>query len=481
MLTLTLLVPYGANRLANDCVMTRMRPSYEEVLRGEPYALVRYREYGHDDFNSCVLFIPGHGGSFQQVRSLGSQVMLDVYAVDIAGDLAAFNGRLLDRQLSFVTKCVERLKNEYHKVLVVGHSVGGVVARRSPADGVVTLAAPLTHPFAADPSLVAFFQKKGRRVVSISGGPRDWQVPDWLAQRGTHASTRDIGLPSTDHQCALWCNQLVVKLARALEDASRSNDTQKRLEHLLVPRSSREQGPRPPTLGSARRFLETRRPAVLASQLAVWLLPRSVALAAASAVDDTLFWVPPLAVVLVEIVAGSTLSDSLLAALLVLVLERLLAVLLRRSSALVKLKRRYVFVAVAAMALTGSLFPCFAAAALVAREPVAAALFASSAVALAPTFVATVAAAGDLPMPDSADIFLAIAPLASAALVPTIGTTKKLPSVVRWLAASSCAFAAASGRPKLLLDCSFIWAISNISICIMGHPPLWGTITRFFC
>ena len=49
----------------------------------------------------------------------------------------------------------------------------------------------------------------------------------------------------------------------------------------------------------------------------------------------------------------------------------------------------------------------------------------------------------------------AIAPLAYAAFF--VPTTSKLPSVgVRWAAASSCAFAAALGRPKLLLDFSRI-------------------------
>lgn len=448
--------------------MTRMRPWYEVVLRDDPYGLIRYRE---KKFASCVLFIPGHGGSFTQVRSLGSEVLLDVYAVDIAGDLGAFNGRLLERQLRFVNKCITWLK--YDKVLVVGHSIGGVVARRARAHGVVTLAAPLTHPFAADPRLVAFY--KPGRVVSISGGPRDWHVPDWLAKVEKHASTRDIGVPSTDHQCALWCNQLVVKLARALEDASRSNDPQLRLEDLLVPNSSHFEGPRPPTFGSARPFLETRRPLVLASQLAVWVLPRSVALGAAAALDRTLFWVPPLAVVIVEVGAGSTFQDSLFAAVLVFFLARLLAVVLRRCCALVELPRRYAILSVVAMVLTRSLFPCFAAAALIAREPIAAALFASSAVALAPTFVSALSAAGHLPMPHSSDVVLAIAPLAYAAFF--VPTTSKLPSVgVRWAAASSCAFAAALGRPKLLLDFSFTWAISS-TVITTTHPNLfWTTI-----
>eukprot|EP00632_Arachnochrysis_sp_CCMP2950_P003750 CAMPEP_0185718324 /NCGR_PEP_ID=MMETSP1164-20130828/46516_1 /TAXON_ID=1104430 /ORGANISM="Chrysoreinhardia sp, Strain CCMP2950" /LENGTH=307 /DNA_ID=CAMNT_0028385965 /DNA_START=33 /DNA_END=953 /DNA_ORIENTATION=- len=254
--------------------MTRMRPSYERIdvppFDAAPaYGLVRYREKNRrvpprdaTPNRTAVLFVPGNGGSFEQVRSLGSRVALETYAVDTAGELAAFDPRVASRQVRFVRRCVRALTREHDGVLLVGHSIGGVVAaeaaasswqrriRQSREDGykkdasekeaapmvraVLTLAAPHAgHPFLlggeASQSLTAADEQQTALimpvVVSLSGGPRDWQVPDWLATASravpvAHASTRRVAGVSVDHQCALWCRELVEAVAAALEVAA---------------------------------------------------------------------------------------------------------------------------------------------------------------------------------------------------------------------------------------------------------------------
>ena len=55
--------------------MTRMRPTYAPTTVGDrAYEVVRYREWwSSDPPEGCgaVLFLPGNGGDFRQVRSLG--------------------------------------------------------------------------------------------------------------------------------------------------------------------------------------------------------------------------------------------------------------------------------------------------------------------------------------------------------------------------------------------------------------------------
>jgi hypothetical protein len=61
-------------------------------------------------------------------------------------------------------------------------------------------------------------------VIAIAGGPGDTQVRGDLSMLpGALLSTSAEQVPgvwvSPDHQCILWCNQLVVAVARALGDA----------------------------------------------------------------------------------------------------------------------------------------------------------------------------------------------------------------------------------------------------------------------
>lgn len=225
-------VRWGADRVPNLCEMTLMLPEFEEVKRmdvgGVDYRMLRYRELGVNPPRSSgkdarkVVFVPGNGGNFAQARSLGRELALasssiELYALDLRGELSALNGRLLLRQVGFVEACVRSL----NVVAIVGHSIGGVASAVAAPAGtkVVALGAPIGHhPLAVDPTLDLLSRKASRReVLSISGGSRDWQVADWMAWvEDMHTSTMDVVGMSADHQCILWCNQLIRVIAKAL-------------------------------------------------------------------------------------------------------------------------------------------------------------------------------------------------------------------------------------------------------------------------
>eukprot|EP00850_Spirogloea_muscicola_P021246 SM000242S08482 [mRNA] locus=s242:117485:125911:+ [translate_table: standard] len=152
-------------------------------------------------------------------------------------------------------------------VVLVAHSMSGLVARAAASSPrlragavatIVTLSSPhQASPAATQPSLARMFRDVNLRwrrgyaspnpplaagwrrraeaptpslrnvvVVSIAGGTKDHQVRSALTQlRGVVPPTHGISVGTTgmpgvwlpmDHQCSLWCNQLVVKVARTL-------------------------------------------------------------------------------------------------------------------------------------------------------------------------------------------------------------------------------------------------------------------------
>jgi pimeloyl-ACP methyl ester carboxylesterase len=153
---------------ANSCAMTYMWPNYLAVPvphaawgTRPSYSLYLYREGrsdgGVDGVRGLpVLFIPGNAGSGKQVRSLGAQAdtdlaeqagqsgsaagagagaapELDFWAVDFDEELSALSGGDLAAQARFVCKSIPFVLSKYGAappgVIVVGHSMGGIVAR----------------------------------------------------------------------------------------------------------------------------------------------------------------------------------------------------------------------------------------------------------------------------------------------------------------------------------------------------------------
>lgn len=272
----------------HECAMTFMRPGFRAVGGpaleggGAGYRLLEYREEGafHPRGGAGVrrvpvLFVHGNGGSFRQVRSLASQTakgfhaealgargrvggetLLDWYAVDFREELSAYAAGVLEAQVDFVERSMAAIAemdegmgaSSPGHLILVGHSMGGVVAKAALLRGrrrsagvpevplLVTLASPLAaHPFLAEHALAAFYsglqaawaaEPRKPAVLSVSGGWRDTLVDDGLAlESGEHAvSVSTEGVPgvmlSADHQAILWCNELVQKLEHTMAQLS---------------------------------------------------------------------------------------------------------------------------------------------------------------------------------------------------------------------------------------------------------------------
>uniref|UniRef100_F6YLE5 GPI inositol-deacylase n=1 Tax=Ciona intestinalis TaxID=7719 RepID=F6YLE5_CIOIN len=213
-----------------------------------------------------VLFIPGHGGSHQQARSLGSVLLrkamsggfnnhFNVFTADLGEELTAFYGGNLGHQTKYIGHCIKRILSLYeyakHKptsVILVGHSMGGVIARgvfaipdfnQNQVKTIIMLASPVLAPVLnVDRYMSQYYAKTNQywlehisklrdvNTISIGGGPRDFQVSSGLTRlssnQSNYLSTITTAVPrvhlSTDHQCIVWCKQLVMATVRYLFD-----------------------------------------------------------------------------------------------------------------------------------------------------------------------------------------------------------------------------------------------------------------------
>ncbi|KAF7130134.1 hypothetical protein RHSIM_Rhsim10G0011500 [Rhododendron simsii] len=225
--------------------------------------------------------------------------MLDWFAVDLEGEHSAMDGRILEEHTEYVVYAIHRILDQYKdsrgarvkegaavsgrlptSVILVGHSMGGFVARaaiihpdlrKSAVETVLTLSSPhQSPPVALQPSLGHYYARvneewrKGYEVqtsrtgryasdpplsrivvVSISGGIHDYQVRTKLESLDgivppshgfliSSTAMKNVWL-SMEHQVILWCNQLAVQVSHTLlslmdpETGQPFSDTQKRL------------------------------------------------------------------------------------------------------------------------------------------------------------------------------------------------------------------------------------------------------------
>jgi glycosylphosphatidylinositol deacylase len=256
-----------------------------------------------------VLFIPGNAGSYKQVRSLAAEAAhywnenirpgtnaeldgklpLDFFTVDFNEDITAFHGQTLLDQAEYLNDAVAYILSLYHNpeksnrdsslpdpssVILVGHSMGGVVARTmltmanyqaNSVNTIVTLSAPHARaPVSFDALIVKTYEKINdywRRahstqwgsdnplwhvtLISIAGGGLDTIVPSDYSSIAslvpeTHGFTvYTSGIPDVwvgmDHLAITWCDQLRKAVIRALydvEDPARGAQTKPRGERM---------------------------------------------------------------------------------------------------------------------------------------------------------------------------------------------------------------------------------------------------------
>ncbi|XP_022151282.1 uncharacterized protein LOC111019107 isoform X2 [Momordica charantia] len=215
---------------------------------------------------------------------------LDWFAVDLEGEHSAMDGGILEEHAEYVVHAIHRILDQYKEsfdarakegaadsaslprsVILVGHSMGGFVARaavvhprlrKSAVETVLTLSSPhQSPPLALQPSLGRYFTRVNQEwrkgyevqitrsgyyasdpllshvvVVSISGGYHDYQVRSKLESLdGIVPPTHGFMISSTgvknvwlsmEHQAILWCNQLVIQVSHTLLSLIDSNTGQ---------------------------------------------------------------------------------------------------------------------------------------------------------------------------------------------------------------------------------------------------------------
>jgi hypothetical protein len=241
----------------HSCSMSFMHPRWQRVRRAaipdSKYTLFSY----HDSASTlqepifAMLFVPGNAGSYKQARSIGSAVLLSqssfaVFAINFNEEYSALSGALQNEQLVYLETCIDELRAlGFLKIVVVGHSVGGILAAASTADFALSLGTPMLPVL---PDIIATNMLCIRRAftVHIHGTPLDWLAPGlvgvpsdvspllaaWMqGARGARAwldmriaSERDsLQVPAlasagrgADHLALLWCRELVQAVAAAM-------------------------------------------------------------------------------------------------------------------------------------------------------------------------------------------------------------------------------------------------------------------------
>ncbi|KAJ1979677.1 GPI inositol deacylase [Dimargaris verticillata] len=315
------------------CDMFYMYPKYlrmaglttQHSRLARKYALYLYREGGVDHmyrepFRTPVLFIPGHAGSYKQVRSIAAtttrqfdqmqmsfplqaheqgNIGFDFFTIDLNEEFTALHGYSLHEQAEFVNDVVRYILSLYpinrpkyrnllalqpgepamwalpQSVLIIGHSMGGVVARTAlmlpnyqprSINTILTLSSPHLSPAATLESYVDQLYRATNEfwiqqfntpanaslladvsLVSIAGG-------NWDAMVGSDLAFVDTSVPashgftvfttqiphvwlSMDHQSILWCKQMVQVLGETLlsvADARRPEQTKALPERLYA-------------------------------------------------------------------------------------------------------------------------------------------------------------------------------------------------------------------------------------------------------
>ncbi|RDD43927.1 GPI inositol-deacylase [Trichoplax sp. H2] len=220
-------------------------------------------------FGIPILFIPGNAGSYKQVRSLASisyqksmnrKEHFNYYTIDLNEEISGLYGGTLRDQAEYVNYCIKRILAGYRNlpspprsVVVIGHSIGGMIARalftlpnfdNSTVTTVITIATPHRSPvFYADKYVADFYdtvntfwqeQSSSGQILdqviiaSVGGGLRDVIVRSDLTSLASVANyNRSINAITTavprtwltiDHRCIVWCKELVLAIVRALYD-----------------------------------------------------------------------------------------------------------------------------------------------------------------------------------------------------------------------------------------------------------------------
>ncbi|KAG5363752.1 GPI inositol-deacylase A [Yarrowia sp. B02] len=195
-------------------------------------------------------------------QSSGYNLPLDFFTVNFQEDLTAFDGTTVVDQAEYLNKAIAYILSLYDghdnppkSVILIGHSMGGIVARTmvtlesyvpDSINTILTLATPhVIPPVSFDKGIVGLYHHvnafwkaeavsggklEDTLLVSVTGGIRDQMIPaEYSAVSSFLPSSNGFAVATTsipgvwmsiDHQAMVWCHQLRSVLAEVLLDVS---------------------------------------------------------------------------------------------------------------------------------------------------------------------------------------------------------------------------------------------------------------------
>ncbi|RDX53754.1 PGAP1-domain-containing protein [Lentinus brumalis] len=258
------------------CRMSWMWPSYVLQTKfdhtwtplARRYSLWLYREANresHELHGAPVLFIPGNAGSSHQARSIASSAAnqyysspyevspefanekysgLDFFAVEFNEDLSAFHGPTIDSETTYATRAIDYILSLYPpntSIIVMGHSMGGVVATallpNPNISAIITMSTPhILPPVRFDRRIDHIYAQNHKHlaadptpVLSLCGGATDLMIPSEscilsptvlnfntsLYRRTVFTSALEGCWTGVGHLAMVWCHQVRWRVARA--------------------------------------------------------------------------------------------------------------------------------------------------------------------------------------------------------------------------------------------------------------------------
>lgn len=264
---------YRSYKDENECLMSYRyeAPVYIPLKSSEtnPYSLYLFRETqgiadaanpehsAHQLGGTPVLFIPGNAGSYKQGLAFGSLCSMfpefDWFLLDFNEDMSALHGKTLIDEAAFANEAIEHILSIYRKasrkvgasqvnwkgdpesVIVVGHSMGGIVARTlvtldnykpDSVNTIFTFSSPhALPPITFDRDVTQLYDVVGQwwrnnaqistpvELVSVAGGHMDYLVPPGLTLADSFGgiSALSYEVPSVGigihHLDIVWCVQ----------------------------------------------------------------------------------------------------------------------------------------------------------------------------------------------------------------------------------------------------------------------------------
>lgn len=306
-LLLSFLNTFGEKNL---CSMSYSRPVFYQINIPSPYSLLNdryqtflYREGGlsrqftgpESLGNTPVLFIPGNAGSYSQGRSIaslcanwardqGSDIDIDFFSIHFSEDLSAMHGQTLLDQARYVNDAIFYILDMYKgrqnspsSVIVISHSMGGIVARTlvtldnyapNSVNTILTLSTPhLVPPLTLDKGITEIYDRVNQywrssttnveseedlesddmALISISGGHTDLMVPPEytpihsIVSSSHGLSAYSYSIPRVwrgmDHLAIVWCfelRQVIVESLFAIVDPAAPKRTKPRVERMSI-------------------------------------------------------------------------------------------------------------------------------------------------------------------------------------------------------------------------------------------------------